>query len=67
MKKERTAEETQALFSLMYESSLFQAHPIVVSNVRFGVEHLLRTLGREDLAELWSDQEKLADAGNQSR
>lgn len=53
-------DEKKALAQLMYESSLFGAHPIVVTNVRNGIETLLRTLGRDDLADLWADQEALA-------
>jgi hypothetical protein len=64
-KTEPTANERRALFVLMYDSSLFNAHPIVVTNVREGVEELLRTLGRPDLADLWADPEKLAAHSSQ--
>ena len=53
-------EEKDALYVLLYESTLFQCHPITVNNVKAGVEHLLRTLKRDDLADLWSDPEKVA-------
>jgi hypothetical protein len=58
-KIEPTAEERRALYNLLYDSSLFQAHPVIVSNVCRGVDSLLLVLGRPDLAALWADQETL--------
>ena len=49
----------QALRALMYETSLFQAHPIIVQGVREGIVDLLRTLGRDDLIPLWCDEQAL--------
>ncbi len=62
---EPSKEETAALYVLMYDSSLFQCHPVVVDNVRGGVEALLLLLKRPDLADLWSDAEKLSNAAAQ--
>lgn len=57
---EPTPQELHALAALMYDSGLFQAHPITVTAIRAGVEGLLTILGRPDLAVAWDDQEKLA-------
>lgn len=62
-KKEPSAEERKVLYELLYDSCLFQAHGIVVTNVSEKIGELLRLLGREDLAEIWAEPEKLAQAG----
>ncbi len=55
-----TPEERKALRDLYYDSALFQAHPIVVTNVKNAIGVLLGVLGRPDLAAVWEDSETLA-------
>lgn len=57
--KTPTEDEKASLANLLYGSSLFQAHPVIVQNVREGVAQLLHTLGRDDLLPIWDDQETL--------
>lgn len=53
-------EEKQILYSLLYDSCLFQAHGIIQRNVRDSVSQLLRALHRPDLVVLWEDEDTLS-------
>lgn len=51
--------EVDALRAILVDSCLFQAHPYVTTRVREGIHSFLVTIGRQDLADIWADDEAL--------